>query len=64
MADPARHLTDADVEAIADAVAMRLRGAPATATPTIREDARPKATASDLEEVAARLRRGTRRRKP
>lgn len=64
MADPARHLTDADVEAIAEAVALRLRSSEAQTRATTATDARPKATASDLEEVAARLRRGTRRRKP
>lgn len=61
---PDRHLTDADVEAIAEAVALRLRTPEAQPRATSTPDARPKATASDLEEVAARLRRGTRRRKP
>lgn len=57
MGEPARTLTDADVEALAEALAARLRPRP-DAGPV---DPRP--TAEDIERVAARMRRGKRGRR-
>jgi hypothetical protein len=59
--DPARTLTDADLDAIAERVAARLGARPA---PKPVEDAPdPKPTAADIEEMAARMRRGKSRRR-
>lgn len=58
MSEPARTLTDADVEALAEALAVRLRARPVEAGPV---DPRP--TAEDIERVAARMRRGKRGRR-